>query len=93
MGIKEIVLIALIAGAGYWVYENHFKGHRSSYQEAQWEKNAAEMRKCVEREISVARLSVTSGVAADEGGVEAACADRLNFYREDGYWKSYNSTN
>lgn len=91
--MREIILIAIIAGGGYWAYENYFQGHRSSYKEAQWEDNAAEMRKCVEREITIARLSVASGVGADEGGAEAACADRLNFYREDGFWKSYDTTN
>ncbi len=91
MGLREIIVLAVIAGAGYWAYENHFKGHRGSYQEAQWQKNADAMEKCVEREITVARLSVTAGVAADEGSAEAACADRLNLYREDGHWKSYES--
>lgn len=93
MGVKEIIILAVIAGGGYWVYENYFQGHRGSYQEAQWEKNTADMRKCIDREITVARLSVTSGVAADEGNAEAACADRLNLYREDGHWKRYDSEN
>lgn len=92
MGVREILVLAVIAGGGYWAYENYFQGHRGSYKEAQWEENAREMRKCVEREVTVARLSVTGGVASDEGNAEAACADRLNFYREDGYWKSYDST-
>ena len=91
--MREIILIAIIAGGGYWAYETYFQGHRSSYKEAQWEKNAQAMRKCVDREVTVARLSVTSGVGADEGNAEAACAARLNFYREDGFWKSYDTTN
>lgn len=93
MGMREIIVLAVVAGGGYWAYENYFQGHRGSYKEAQWEKNAAAIAKCVEREITVARLSVTGGVAADEGGAEAACADRLNFYREDGHWKSYDTRN
>lgn len=93
MGAREIIVLAIVAGGGYWAYENYFQGHRGSYREAQAEENAAQMRKCVEREITVARLSVTGGVAADEGGAEAACADRLNLYREDGHWKSYQSQN
>jgi hypothetical protein len=93
MGAREIIVLVIVAAGGYWAYENYFQGHRGSYQEAQWEKNAAQMRKCVDREITVARLSVTAGVAADEGSAEAACADRLDFYREDGHWKSYQSQN
>lgn len=93
MGVKEIILLAVVAGGGYWLYENYLHSHRGSYKEAQWQKNGEEMRKCIEREVAFARLAVTSGVGADEGNAEAACADRLNFYREDGFWKSYNSSN
>lgn len=89
MDVKEIILIALVIGAGYWAYDTYFQGGRASFDEVQWQKNASEMRKCIDREITFSRLSATSGVASSEERIESACAERLNFYLEDGHWKGY----
>ncbi len=89
MSLRDLIIsIVLLAGC-YWAYINYFQGQKGNYQDMKFTENAREMRKCVEREDRLARISGNAGIIVDTSNIESMCANELGMYFDEGRWHKY----
>lgn len=87
--LQRLIVIALVAGAGYWYYTGPYQDRVNPDYATQLENNAADLSECIKS--SSYRTSL-SGEGPDASAVEAACAEELNLYEDGGRWHSYSAT-
>ena len=88
MSNKTLILLFVVAVAGYWYYQNEYLPNRGS-AEQQWRNNQMAMDKCVKQETTMAAAGGMAGVAMSLEDATEYCAGELNLYQQDGHWKKY----
>ena len=88
MSSKTLILLAVVALAGYWYYQDVYLANRGSVEQ-QWRNNEMALDKCVKQETTMAAAAGMAGVAMSLEDATDYCAGELNLYRGDGRWKKY----
>lgn len=84
----KIVVLVVLLGAGYWYWSGPYQAGRASPEQAQLQRNAENMRKCMRREASMEGSAGMAGMAGIADGGEKLCADKFNVYQKNGQWHS-----
>lgn len=84
---ERLLTLALLLGAGYWYWSGPYQARTKPSAEQKLEHYAEEMRLCVRG------LNYKAGATGEgTGDPEQVCARKLNLYRHDGRWHSYDDT-
>ena len=81
--IGRLLTLAFIVGAGYWYWSGPYQERINPSYEQKLERYAEEMRHCIRG------INYKAGTGAATGDPETICSERLNLYRDDGRWHSY----
>jgi hypothetical protein len=81
--IGRLFTLAVILGAGYWYWSGPYQDRVNPSYEQKLEHYAEEMRQCIRG------VNYRAGTGANTGDPEKVCAQRLNLYRHEGRWHSY----
>ena len=81
--IGRLFTLAVIIGAVYWYWSGPYQERVNPSYEKKLERYAEEMRKCIRG------VNYKAGTGATTGDPEQVCAKRLNLYRHEGRWHSY----
>ena len=87
----KLIVITILLGAGYWYWSGPYQASRPGPEEAQLQRNAENMRKCMRREASMEGSAGMAGIGGIADGGEQLCADKFNLYQQDGQWRSRGS--
>ena len=82
--IGRLFTLAVIIGAGYWYWSGPYQARVNPSYEQKLDRYAEQMRECIRGENY--KAGSTGGSTADP---ETECAQRLNLYRHEGRWHSY----
>jgi hypothetical protein len=80
----RIITLAMIIAAGYWYWSGPYQSRQNPDYQQKLEANAEKMRECIR-----ARNYKLGATGVSEGDPEQVCAKKLNLYRHDGQWHSY----
>ena len=81
--IGRLFTLAVIIGAVYWYWSGPYQERVNPSYEKKLERYAEEMRKCIRG------VNYKASTGATTGDPEQVCAKRLNLYRHEGRWHSY----
>jgi len=88
--LRNIVLLLVIAGAGYWYWSSQGPDARRAAEQQRLEENSRQMQRCINRERSM-NAAAGLGGAGGMGGVaedaKALCAEKLGLYFAEGQWQ------
>ena len=87
--MKWIIVLAL-AAAGYWYWSGPFQESRLLSPQEQLDNNAKLMKRCVDKEKSMAGSAGLGGIGGIADDAESLCADQLDLVSRDGNWYSNN---
>jgi hypothetical protein len=87
----KLIVIVILLGGGYWYWSGPYQAGRPSPEEAQLQRNAENMRKCMRQEASMQGSAGMAGVGGIADGGEQLCADKFSLYQRDGQWHSRGS--
>ncbi len=82
------ILVLGIAAAGYWYWSGPFQESRLLSPQEQLENNAKLMKRCVDKEKSMAGSAGVGGIGGIVDGAESLCAEQLGLMARDGNWYS-----
>lgn len=87
--LQRLIVILLVAGAAYWYWSGPYQDSANPDYATQLDNNAKALSDCIRNAAYRAGRTAT-GTGAE--GAEAACAEELGLYNEDGRWHSYSAT-
>jgi len=82
------ILVLAIAAAGYWYWSGPFQESRLVSPQEQLKNNARLVKRCVDKEKSMAGSAGVGGIGGIADGAETLCAEQLGLIARDGNWYS-----